>query len=52
MTVGFNRNWLNTAADRDGVGLNTEQFTTRMSICKAMTALSLPLAACRLAACL
>ena len=37
MTVGFNRKWLTTAADRDGVGLKTEQFTTRMSICRANT---------------
>ena len=35
MTVGFRRNWLITAAAREGVGLNTEQFTTRMSTCNA-----------------
>lgn len=35
MIVGFSWNWLMTAADRDGVGLNTEQFTTKMSTCTA-----------------
>ena len=46
MTVGFNRNWLTTAADRDGVGLKTEQFTTKMSTCKAVPAWTHPLVTC------
>ncbi len=36
-TFDFILKWLTIMADSDGVGLNSEQFTIRMSTCKALS---------------